>query len=641
MTLRGARPRRITSVQSSRRALWLPVAAVATLAAVLAGALALRSAASGSHGHHQATNAAAAGVVAFARSPAQRVRLGTRWLTRCGVRPLAYCGRERLPLDYGVASSPRIVIAYRWYPATDRRRAPAGTVVPVEGGPGYSSIASAPEYRVMYGSLLRRWNLLSVDNRGTGNSTALDCPAVQHFTQSTVSPSFGRAVAACASSLNHRWRYANGTWVHASDLFTSALAARDLAGVIAALGLHRIDVYGDSYGSYFAQLFASLYPHLVRSVTLDSTYPVIASDPWYRSSIRDMPHDFNVVCSRSPACRAAAPGSSWSRLRELAGVLRRHPATADVPGYNGTVHHVRMTVTGLVDLLSDAAGDPAVYQQIDAAARALLDHRDPGPLLRLYDQRLSYDEAYSSATAAEDSATLYLAVACLDYRQLFDTSAPPGVRSAQFAHALATLPASTFGPFTTAEWVAMDQNTETYSACLQWPSRRHATTRALPRPLLPASTPVLVLGGELDTWTPPSDVVGAVLGKLGGHSRFVELLNSTHVVGEGDTGCASRLVRAFVSRPTAIDAIQAQCAQTIPPIRTVGAYPERLAQQVPVVPLTRHQCDPPAAAARRRRDRDRGGRGETERGDQRLPRSRTPRRHRPGQRQRHPAHARP
>ena len=179
--------------------------------------------------------------------------------------------------------------------------------------------------------------LLSVDNRGTGNSTALDCPAVQHFTQSTASPSFGRAVAACASRLNHRWRYANGTWVHASDLFTSALAARDLAGVMAALGLHRIDVYGDSYCSYFAQLFASLYPHLVRTLTLDSTYPVIASDPSYRSSIRDMPHDFNVVCSRSPACRAAAPGSSWSRLRELAGVLRTAGA-----GGRGLRHDLRL-----------------------------------------------------------------------------------------------------------------------------------------------------------------------------------------------------------------------------------------------------------------------------------------------------------
>ena len=88
-------------------------------------------------------------------------------------------------------------------------------------------------------------------------------------------------------------------------------------------------------------------------------------------------------------------------------------------------------------------------------------------------------------------------------------------------------------------------------------------------PLFPASLPVLVLGGELDTWTPAAGVP-KVLSEIGGHARFVELANSTHVVGEGDTACGSTLVQAFVADPQALDSLDASCAPGVSPIHTVG-----------------------------------------------------------------------
>jgi hypothetical protein len=118
--------------------------------------------------------------------------------------------------------------------------------------------------------------------------------------------------------------------------------------------------------------------------------------------------------------------------------------------------------------------------------------------------------------------------------------------------------------------------------CLGWPS----PTVAEPptggaTPLFPPSLPVLVLGGELDTWTPPVDV-GKVLAQIGGHARFVALANSTHVVGEGDTDCGSALVQGFVARPQAIDSLDASCAAAVPPIHSVGVYPAQLAEQPPL-----------------------------------------------------------
>jgi pimeloyl-ACP methyl ester carboxylesterase len=541
-----------------------------------------------------ALGAASAGAAPAQAAPPSKLLVGTQTLKRCASSPVSYCGKLSVPLDYGSPTGPHISIAYRWYPASAPPGGHAsGTVVPVEGGPGYPSIGSvsfqslgaAGGYSAMYGPLLGRWNMLAVDNRGTGQSTVLSCPALQNFSGATGTEAFQQTAAACAQALDHRWKYPNGSWVHASDLFTSAPAAADLAAVIKALELPRVDLYGDSYGSFFAQVFANRYPNLVHSVILDSTYETVDLDPWYRSSVDSMPAAFAAACGRAPACAAAAaPGEAWARIGALARRLREEPVSGVVPGPTGAMEKVSMDVVGLVNLVSDAAEDQRIYRGLDAAARALLDAGDPAPLLRLYAQRLYEDEAYFGLPVREYSVELYVAVSCLDYPQLFDMNAGGATRAAELAGAEAALPASTFSPFGTQEWIAQNQNTEAFTVCLGWPSPTVAqppTSGMLP--LLPPSLPVLVLGGELDTWTPPGDAP-KVLAEIGGHARFIELANSTHVVGEGDTACGSTLVREFVQDPQAIDSLDASCAPAVSPIHTVGVYPVALSEQPPIEP---------------------------------------------------------
>ena len=66
-----------------------------------------------------------------------------------------------------------------------------------------------------------------------------------------------------------------------NDDYTTALSADDLAAVIAALRLGRVDLYGDSYGTFFTQVFAGRHPGLVRSVVLDGAYPTYGENAWY------------------------------------------------------------------------------------------------------------------------------------------------------------------------------------------------------------------------------------------------------------------------------------------------------------------------------------------------------------------------
>ncbi|HEY5389525.1 MAG TPA: alpha/beta fold hydrolase [Solirubrobacteraceae bacterium] len=562
------------------------------------GVLALLLLLLGAGSSHAATHAATRARATVAKAPAT-LEVGSQRLSKCATAPLAYCGSLRVPLDYASADSPRISIAYRWYPATGSTVAAAAhmgkrarTVVPVEGGPGYPSIGSVSYrslganagYAAMYGPLLKRWNMLAVDNRGTGESAPLECAALQRFAGPTGTEAFRRAAARCGQSLDRRWRYKDGSAVHASDLFGSIPAARDLAAVIGALRLPKVDLYGDSYGSFFAQVFAARFARLVRSVVLDSTYPAHEADPWYRATVRSMPADFDAACARSPACAQAASGPSWSRIGELARSLEASAVSGRVPGPSGALVQVKMDVVGLVDLLSDAAADTKIYRELDAAARALLGPaHDAAPLLRLYAQREAEDEGYFSLPASEYSVELYVAVACTDYPQLFDMNASPAKRGAELTAAEAALRAATFAPFSTAQWIAQDENTQSFSVCLGWPSPAASAETPVKGALarLPPRVPVLVLGGELDSWTPPLDAP-KVLAQVGGKAQFVELANSTHVLGEGDSECGSTLIRRFVATAKSLDAAQAACAGAVPPIHTVGSYPSKLAEQAPL-----------------------------------------------------------
>jgi hypothetical protein len=109
--------------------------------------------------------------------------------------------------------------------------------------------------------------------------------------------------------------------------------------------------------------------------------------------------------------------------------------------------------------------------------------------------------------------------------------------------------------------------------------------------------PVLILGGSLDTWTPPVGVP-AVRAQIGGNSRFVEFDSETHVVGEGDPyGCASTLIQRFVADPAAVQSLDASCASQIPTVRAVGSFPSSLTQVTPVSGLTGAATSKLAAAA--------------------------------------------
>jgi hypothetical protein len=162
--------------------------------------------------------------------------VGNAHLHRCAVTGRSWCGSLQVPLDYADATAGTITVGFAWFPAAGR---PDGTIVAMEGGPGYPSTGTAPDFLTLFGRCCAQRNLLVVDARGTGRSTPVDCPALQAYAGSTATDAYRRLAGACGDSLNHTFRRADGSFVHASDLFGTANVARDVGRVIGVLHLGR------------------------------------------------------------------------------------------------------------------------------------------------------------------------------------------------------------------------------------------------------------------------------------------------------------------------------------------------------------------------------------------------------------------
>ena len=303
-------------------------------------------------------------------------------------------------------------------------------------------------------------------------------------------------VAGCAREIERRYG--------SPDLFATAYAARDLAAVIRALRLGPVDLYGDSYGTFFVQSFISRYQGLLHSVLLDSSYPVRDLDPWYVSSGTVARSALDAVCARDPGCSAAAPGSATARLGELLERLRQRPDRRPRPRRGRPPVRVRFGVRALVDLVQDAGSEPLIYRELDPAVRAALGRRRraaaaPGRRGPRGSTTAPAATQPTTPTASTGRSPARLPAAVLD-----GLAAGRPARAARGG--LLAPPAGAFDPFTAREWVTVDNYTQPYTGCLDWPRPRRVEPAVPPTPRpLPASIPLLMIGGDLDSLTPLPD----------------------------------------------------------------------------------------------------------------------------------------
>ena len=507
---------------------------------------------------------ACAGVAAGTASPARTLEVGRLTLQRCAHD--AWCGTLPRPLDPAGAVSGTVPIYFEYYPHTAASPA-AGTLVAAQGGPGYPTTDSRADYLELYGPLRASYDVLLMDYRGTGRSGAIDCKELQRAPRLTEA-NYG----ACGRSLGR-----------AAPFYSTALAADDLTGLLDALGIERIGLYGNSFGTYFAQVFALRHPERLGSLVLDGAYPLSGRDhAWYPNYAPAMRAKFNIACERSPACRTI-PGSSMDHIAPALAQLRAQPFAAQVRYGDGRVIDFTADAAALAILMF--AGSPAYasVRELDAAARAF-SAGDRLPLLRLMAETLgSVDSRDPTETPAKFSEGFAAAVFCQDDPQIFDMHLPPAERLVARDRIIGERAASapdTYAPFTIDEYRRMPLDYAFIDQCVRWPALAPAAAPLTYDGKRPPQVPVLVISGEFDNMTSMAD--GEAAAAHFPRARHIVIANSFHVNAlpraSRRSDCGETLARRFM---TQLNVGDERCAAEIPPLRLVPLFARHLHDLAP------------------------------------------------------------
>ena len=227
-------------------------------------------------------------------------------------------------------------------------------------------------------------------------------------------------------------------------------------------------------------------------------------------------------------------------MERLVAQVRQHPIVGTAPDGDGTPTHVRVDEDALVQVLMSGFYYQGVWRDILAAARSAR-AGDPQPLLRLAAETVTTDGPNGDPRLYSES--LYLAVICHDYPELWSPSTPISQRPAEVRSALAAYPAGTFAPFSAAAWTGTDF--EGALACLRWPSPARPDPPAPPSAAYPR-VPTLILNGDLDNITPLSDAT--IVARRFPRSTLVDVENAGHVTALLDQNdCASVIYLHFVA----------------------------------------------------------------------------------------------
>ena len=238
-------------------------------------------------------------------------------------------------------------------------------VVALAGGPGQAAIPLVQATAKAIGPALGTRDLVMFDQRGTGASGPLECPALE----GEAFESIGTAFELCARQIGAR-----------RGSYTTRESVADIEAIRQAGGYRKLVLFGVSYGTKVALEYAERYPGNVEALVLDSVVPPERSDPFSVGMFAAMRPAFEELCSGG-AC-AGITSNPLADLGALTARLHRHALSGYV--YDGTGHRHRASLTnvGLLNLIGAGDLNPALRALLPASVQSAL-HGDPNPLLRL------------------------------------------------------------------------------------------------------------------------------------------------------------------------------------------------------------------------------------------------------------------
>lgn len=426
------------------------------------------------------------------------------------------CGRLTVPLDWSGQVPGTISLALR------RRRAPLGdgrsAVIALAGGPGQAAIPFTASFAEILGPILRTRDLIVFDQRGTGASGPLSCPAFE----ASSGRSLGSLVRTCAAQLGLSRRF-----------YTTPASVQDIEAIRIAGGYEKLVLYGTSYGSKVAEEYAEQHPEHVEALLLDSVVTPNGPEPLSAATFAAIPRVLRQLCAFGD-CRGVTR-HPVGNLRALVQLAEAHPLRGVAIDGHGQRRTLQITSTAILDLLVDGDLDPILRAEIPGAVRAALSG-DLSPLARMLADVQRSDEAGVGAI----DVPLYYATICEEEQFRWNRSATPARRLAEAAAQARALAAKEVSPFTWRDVLRFSD----MPACASWPLQGPPPaprTESFPR------VPTLILSGGEDLRTPTAEA-RALAAKIPG-AHLLVVPNAGHdVLATEQSSCGLEAVRALFSR---------------------------------------------------------------------------------------------
>lgn len=379
-----------------------------------------------------------------------------------GVEHEVWCGVARRPLDPAQPAGAQIEVHYVVLPALARNRKP-DPVLFFAGGPGQSAMELGGTVARLLARLAYRRDIVLIDQRGTGRSASLACPAIEPTAPLAAALDVARQLDRLQACLARLKSLPHGELRQ----YTTTIAMQDADAVRQALGVAQVNVVGGSYGTRAALEYMRQFPKAVRRVVIDGVAPPDMVLPAAMSTNNQAAFDAVLA-----ACRAQAP------------CLQRHPALAEdwrsllaslpqeatvAHPLTGTAERVVLTRNGVLTLVRAPLYVPALAAALPLAVSEAARGR--------FEPLLGLASAMSSRATAALSEGMHYSVVCAE-------DLPRLGRAAD-------VPGKDFGASVTGFY---------REVCADWP-RGEVPAAFYEIPAAPVAT--LVLSGGADPVTPP------------------------------------------------------------------------------------------------------------------------------------------
>ncbi|MET8679189.1 alpha/beta hydrolase [Streptomyces sp. NPDC004647] len=433
------------------------------------------------------------------------------------------CSTLKVPLDWSKPDGERIDLALIRAKAKDQDRR-IGSLVFNFGGPGGSGVATLPPAaKEDYTTLHTRYDLVSFDPRGVGNSEGVRCldDKAQDAASATDSTPDNAAEEKASLALTEKTAAAceknSGTVLPHVD---TADAARDMDLMRQVLGDDKLHYFGISYGTELGAVYAHLFPQKVgRAVfdaVVDPTHDPEQSSLGQAKGFQLALDNFLKDCAKDGgSCPTGAdPAQGGKRITELLARLDAKP----LPTTDGR----QLTQTRALNGIAQALYSKDYWSYLKQGLEEAQQLGTGNFLLALSDAMTGRDQEghYSNLQSANT------AIACADAKQRY-TAADVRAKLPTFRQA-----SPVFGEF--LAWGMLQ--------CTGWPVEGQSDILDV---AAKGSAPIVIVGNTGDPATPYEGArrMADGLGKGVG----IEVTNKGQGHGSYGTGaCVTNAVNAYL-----------------------------------------------------------------------------------------------